>query len=178
MKIISFNINFESWNFSESKKIMCASSHGFSQLIKVHKFLDTNASHHETCHPLSLNWVKQSQYSHGTVIIDLYKKSSETDGDLFPGVTPTQKIHRCSSLPNLSHNLLRALNCLVPWKNQWQNFLLKAQLGQIPLNWNNHKRREVTQSLNQHCQRFTQHEHFSRSRPLHCFHISFRLTSC
>ena len=28
------------------------------------------------------------------------------------------------------------------------------------------------------CRRFPQHEHFSRSRPLHCFHVFSRLTSC
>ena len=38
-------------NFSESKKIKCGSSRGFSQLIKVHECQqDTITSHHETCH--------------------------------------------------------------------------------------------------------------------------------
>ena len=32
-----------------------------------------------------------------------YKKSSGTDGDLFPRGTPTQKWHGCSSLPTLGH---------------------------------------------------------------------------
>ena len=34
--------------------------------------------------------------------------------------------------------LLRALNCLVPWRIHRQNFLLKAQRGQIPLDSNSH----------------------------------------
>ena len=33
--------------------------------------------------------------------------------------------------------LLRALNCLVPWRIHRQNFLLKAQRGQIPRDSNN-----------------------------------------
>ena len=49
-----FNVNFESCNFSESKKIKCGSSdssRGFSLLIKVHECLDTITSHHGTCQP-------------------------------------------------------------------------------------------------------------------------------
>ena len=53
-QIIKFNINFESCNFSESKKIKCESSRDFSQLIKAHECQDTITSHRETCHLKSL----------------------------------------------------------------------------------------------------------------------------
>ena len=33
--------------------------------------------------------------------------------------------------------LVRALNCLVQWRIHRQNFLLKAERGQIPLDFNN-----------------------------------------
>ena len=75
--------------------------------------------------------------------------------------------------------LLRVLMTIVgTLENSSTEFSIEAQLGQKPLirrisrgeNW-----REV---WIRHCRRFPQHEHFSRSRPLHSFYVFSRLKSC
>ena len=69
-------------------------------------------------------------------------------------------------------------NCLVPWRIHRQNFLLKPNVDK------NLWIRTISRGENwrevwiRHCRRFPQHEHFSRSRPLHCFQVFSRLTSC
>ena len=69
-------------------------------------------------------------------------------------------------------------NCLVPWRIHRQNFLLKPNVDK------NLWIRTISRGENwrevwiRHCRRFPQHEHFSRSRPLHCFYFFSRLTSC
>ena len=69
-------------------------------------------------------------------------------------------------------------NCLVPWRIHRQNFLLKPNVDK------NLWIRTISRGENwrevwiRHCRRFPQHEHFSRSRPLHCFYVFSRLTSC
>ena len=92
-----FNINFESCNFSESKKIKCGSSdssRGFSLLIKVHECLDTITSHHRTCQP------SKSELSEAEPIVSRdsnhwpYEKSSGTDGDLLPRGDSHTKVTR------------------------------------------------------------------------------------
>ena len=73
--------------------------------------------------------------------------------------------------------LLRALNCLVPWRIHRQNFLLTDKNLWIQTISRGKNWREV---WIRHCRRFPhcQHEHFSRSRPLQCFYVFSRLTSC
>ena len=69
-------------------------------------------------------------------------------------------------------------NCLVPWRIHRQNFLLKPNVDK------NLWIRTISRGENwrevwiRPCRRFPQHEHFSRSRPLHCFYVFSRLTSC
>ena len=75
--------------------------------------------------------------------------------------------------------LLRVLMTIVWYHGlHRQNFLLKPNV------YKNLWIRTISRGENwrevwiRHCRRFPQHEHFSRSRPLHCFYVFSRLTSC
>ena len=49
-KYYNFNMNFESCNFREIKKITCGSSRGLSQMVKVDEYRDTITTQFEICH--------------------------------------------------------------------------------------------------------------------------------
>ena len=49
-KYYNFNMNFESCNFREIKKITCGSSRGLSQMVKVDEYQDTITTQLEICH--------------------------------------------------------------------------------------------------------------------------------
>ena len=84
-----------------------------------------------------------------------------------------------SWLPTFRHiNESTHDNCLVTWRLHQQNLLLKPSVDKnlwIRTISRGESWREV---WIWHCRRFPQHEHFSRSRPLHCFYVFSRLTSC
>ena len=69
-------------------------------------------------------------------------------------------------------------NCLVPWRILRQNFLLKPNVDKILWIQTISRGENWREFWIRHFRRFPQHEHFSRSRPLHCFYVFSRLTSC
>ena len=70
-------------------------------------------------------------------------------------------------------------NCLVPWRIHRQNFLLKPNTDKhLWIRISSESVEVRTDAWIRYCQRFPQHEHFSRSRPLHCFYVFSRLTFC
>ena len=74
--------------------------------------------------------------------------------------------------------LLRALNCLVPWRIHRQNFCRKPNVDEYLWIRTISRGENCREVWIRPCRWFPQHEHFSRSRPLHCFHVFSRLTSC
>ena len=155
------------------RKVGCAFKSNILMLITVTLWLKVTQSEDALAHLISFMswriWILQDKRVKQKVISAsfAYLNLSLTEVKLSKSWLPTFR-----HITESTHD-----NCLVPWRIHRQNFLLKPNVDK------NLWIRTISRGENwrevwiRHCRRFSQHEHFSKSRPLHCFYVFSRLTS-